>query len=63
MNKELKSKKMNKVSWDHFKNGNSGQKNLLVLSLTRNGIGILVETSFKFFKEVRFLATIFQCFL
>lgn len=61
MKKELKSKKINRVSWNHFMNGNSCQVNLIVmLSLIINRIVILVETSFKSIEEVRFLATIFQ---
>lgn len=63
MKKELKSKKINRVSWNHFMNGNSCQVNLIVmLSLIINRIVILVETSFKSTEEVRFLATIFQSF-
>lgn len=48
VNKELKSKKISKVSQDHSMNSNSSQKNMLVLlSFTINRIVILVETSLK----------------
>lgn len=52
VNKELKSKKISKVSQDHSMNSNSSQKNMLVLlSFTINRIVILVETSLKYSRD------------
>lgn len=55
VNKELQSKRINKVSQDPSMNSNFSQKNILVLlSFTISKIVILVQASLKPSKEISF---------